>query len=210
MLAREHMDAAGVFLRRASESMRNNFAIYCGLATVHCRCYIGLECTILFSSKTHLVGCGPLRPPAHSQFFFFKQQSTVIGFNPPPKWVAPLTQDIFEGVVSTRLRCSILFLVFFFKRKSKNKTDGDDIEFYHSVFLNSYHTIAPLGIPWFPIRSWKGRTDANTRRWNYTHFFPPLIAISQKLGINLCEKRTLEGEQSLFCHRLIHPCDCSL
>lgn len=76
------MDAAGVFLRRASESMHNNFAIYCGLAMVRCRCYIGLECTILFSSKTHSVGCGPLRPPAHSRFFF-KQQSTLIGSKTP-------------------------------------------------------------------------------------------------------------------------------
>lgn len=161
MLAREHMDAAGVFLRRASESMRNNFAIYCGLAMVHCRAYIGLECTILFSSKTHLVGCGPLRPPAHSHIFF-NNKARWLALN-PPKWVAPLTQDIFEAVVSTRLRCSILFL-FFFKRKSKNKTDGVDIEFHHSVFLNSDHAIAPLGIPWFPIRSLKGGTDTNTRR----------------------------------------------
>lgn len=38
--------------RRASESMHNNFTIYCGLVMVHCRCYIGLECTILFWSET--------------------------------------------------------------------------------------------------------------------------------------------------------------
>lgn len=39
------------FFRRASESRHNNFAIYCGLVMVRCRCYIGLECTILFSSE---------------------------------------------------------------------------------------------------------------------------------------------------------------
>lgn len=50
MLAGVHVDTAG-FFRRASESMHNNFAIYCGLVMVHCRCYIGLECTILFSSE---------------------------------------------------------------------------------------------------------------------------------------------------------------
>lgn len=48
MLAGVHADAVGFFLRRASESMHNNFAIYCGLMMVHWRCYIGLECTILF------------------------------------------------------------------------------------------------------------------------------------------------------------------
>ena len=47
MLAGVHVDTVG-FFGRASESMHNNFAIYCGLVMVHCRCYIGLECTILF------------------------------------------------------------------------------------------------------------------------------------------------------------------
>lgn len=40
-----------LFFRRALESTHNNFAIYCGLVMVHCRCYIGLECTILFLSR---------------------------------------------------------------------------------------------------------------------------------------------------------------
>lgn len=40
MLAGVHVDTVGVF-RRASESMHNNFAIYCGLVMVQCRCYIG-------------------------------------------------------------------------------------------------------------------------------------------------------------------------
>lgn len=75
------MDTAGVFLRRAFESMHNNFAIYCGLVMVHGRCYIGLECTILFLRESHSVGCGPLRPPAHSRFF--EQQSMLIGSKPP-------------------------------------------------------------------------------------------------------------------------------
>lgn len=56
MLAGEHMDTAGVFLRRAFESMHNNFAIYCGLVMVHGRCYIGLECTILFFARKPLSG----------------------------------------------------------------------------------------------------------------------------------------------------------
>lgn len=170
MLAREHMDAAGVFLRRASESMRNNFAIYCGLAMVHCRCYIGLECTILFSSKNHSVGCGPLRPPAHSWFFFFflNNKARWLALN-PPKWVAPLTQDIFEAVVSTRLRCSIFFLFFFSNVKVKIRLTELTSNFTTVFLLNSYHAIAPLGIPWFPICFYKGRTDANTR--NYRHFF---------------------------------------
>lgn len=43
------------FFRRALESMHNNFAIYCGLVMVHCRCYIGLECTILFLSEPQWV-----------------------------------------------------------------------------------------------------------------------------------------------------------
>lgn len=50
MLVGVHVDTVG-FFRRASESMHNNFAIYCGLMMVHCRCYIGLECTILFLSE---------------------------------------------------------------------------------------------------------------------------------------------------------------
>lgn len=40
MLAGVHVDTVG-FFRRASESMHNNFAIYCGLVMVQCRCYIG-------------------------------------------------------------------------------------------------------------------------------------------------------------------------
>lgn len=79
------MDAAGVFLRRASESMHNNFAIYCGLAMVRCRCYIGLECTILFSSKkpTRWVAGHYGHRPTRNFFFFFKQQSTLIGSKTP-------------------------------------------------------------------------------------------------------------------------------
>lgn len=76
MLAGVHVDTVG-FFRRSSESMHNNFAIYCGLLMVHCRCYIGLECTILFSSETtQSVGCGPRRSVAHS---WLLQQVSVTG-----------------------------------------------------------------------------------------------------------------------------------
>lgn len=81
MLAGVHVDTAGVFFRRALESMHNNFAIYCGLVMVHCRCYIGLECTILFLSETHSVGCGPLRPLAPLMIFTTKPDDWLE--NPP-------------------------------------------------------------------------------------------------------------------------------
>lgn len=56
----------GFFFRRALESMHNNFAIYCGLAMLQRRRYIGLECTILFFAQTHSAGCRPRRPRVHS------------------------------------------------------------------------------------------------------------------------------------------------
>lgn len=162
--------------------MRNNFAIYCGLAMVHCRCYIGLECTILFSSESHSVGCGPLRPPAHS--YFFQQQSMLIG-SEPPKVSCPFDGGHFWGnCVNTSTMQHFTSFVFF-KCKSKNKTDGVETEFHHSVFLNSYRAIAPLGIPLFQICSLKGRTDANIREKLYTFFPFPVIVISQTLVINL-------------------------
>lgn len=103
MLAGVHVDTVG-FFRRASESMHNNFAIYCGLVMVHCRCYIGLECTILFLSEpTQWVVGHYGHWPTHDL-----QQSPMIGSKPPDE-VAFLTQEIFEVIMSTFLHCNILY-----------------------------------------------------------------------------------------------------
>lgn len=75
MLTGLHVDTAGFFFRRALESMHNNFAIYCGLVMVHCRCYIGLECTILFLSEPQWVVGHYGHWPTH-------EQSPMIGSKP--------------------------------------------------------------------------------------------------------------------------------
>lgn len=81
MLAGVHVDTVG-FFRRASESMHNNFAIYCGLVMVHCRCYIGLECTILFwSEPTQWVVGHYGHWPTHD----FYNKARWLGLNHPAK-----------------------------------------------------------------------------------------------------------------------------
>lgn len=104
MLAAVHVDTAG-FLRRASESMHNNFAIYCGPVMVPCRCYIGFGMYHSIFELAHSVGCGPLRPLAHS---WLLQWSAMIGSKLPDQ-AAFLTQEIFEVIVSTFLHCNILY-----------------------------------------------------------------------------------------------------
>lgn len=104
MLAGVHVDTAG-FFRRASESMHNNFAIYCGLVMVHCHCYIGLECTILFlSGPTRWVVGHDVHWPTHD----FNNKARWLGVNHHGE-AAFLTQDIFEVIVSTFMHCNILY-----------------------------------------------------------------------------------------------------
>lgn len=94
------------FFRRASESTHNNFAIYCGLAMVQCRCYIGLECTILFRSEpTQCLVVG------HSGLWSthdFYNKARRLSSKPSDK-VAILTKGIFEVIESTFVQRNILF-----------------------------------------------------------------------------------------------------
>lgn len=79
MLAGVHVDTVG-FFRRASESMHNNFAIYCGLAMVRYCCYIGLECTILFLSKPTQWVVGHY---SHWPTYDFYNKAQRLGLNHP-------------------------------------------------------------------------------------------------------------------------------
>ena len=136
MLAVVLVDEMG-FFRRASECMHNNFAIYCGLVRVHCRCYIGLECTILFLSEpTHCWVVGQSGPwPIHD----FTTKTNEGGSNHAEK-ATTLTKYIFEVTLSTFIRCSILLL--------KNMTDVADLPLtYHRVCTNKFNRLSFLRFP---------------------------------------------------------------
>lgn len=186
MLAGEHVDTAG-FFRRASESMHNNFAIYCGLVMVHCRCYIGLECTSLFLREpTQWVVGHYGHWPTHD----FYNKAWWLGLNRPtklPSW----RRTFLRGLCQHFYTCSILYKEIWLTKRTSDLT---------TVFSQTPSNKLPYwDFQHFQFNHLRASGDWYKHNEENYLFFPPLIAIRPQFVIyprNVYVSKTICGRLS--------------
>lgn len=160
------------FLRRALESMHNNFAIYCGLVMVHCRCYIGLECTILFLCTQWVVG-----HYGHWPTLEFYNKAWWLGLNHPSKltyWRRTFLRRLYQH--------------FYAAASLIKKCDWQSGRWISPQCLAKFYpTNCPVGISKVSNSVFERKWETDVNMMRKIIFFPPplLIAISPQLVINL-------------------------
>lgn len=170
MLAGVHVDTVG-FFRRASESMHNNFTIYCGLVMVRCCYYIGLECTILFLSMPTQWVVGRY---SHWPTYDFYNKVWWLGQNHPTMF--PFWRRTF-----LRRLCQHFYTATSFIKKY-DWLSGHRIS--PQCFPKFYTTNCPVGISKVSIQSRKIKQRSKHILWRRVSFFL-LIAIWPRIVMDL-------------------------